>query len=93
MKDDYDKLSKEWGSKRRKADSRAGKKALRKPTLSDLEEWYDEVVASTAAYSKAVQAYEEARDIYRQFSSKNRPPEVLAMYNRAKAHLENERKK
>lgn len=36
MKDDYKKLSKEWGSKSRKADSRAAKSALRKPTREDL---------------------------------------------------------
>jgi len=37
MKDDYKKLSKEWGSKGRKMDSRAAKAALRKPTQEDLE--------------------------------------------------------
>lgn len=38
MKDDYKKLSKEWGSKRRKQDSRAAKSTLKRPTKEDLEE-------------------------------------------------------
>jgi ferredoxin len=37
MKDDYKKLSHEWGSKRRKADSRAAKSTLKKPTKEELE--------------------------------------------------------
>ena len=40
------------------------------------------------SYSEAVQAYEEARETYRQFSNKTRPPEVLVAYNRAKAALD-----
>ena len=36
MKDDYKKLSHEWGSKSRKADSRSAKSTLRKPSREDL---------------------------------------------------------
>lgn len=35
---DYKKLSKEWGSKRRKAEARAVKSRLRKPSKEDLAE-------------------------------------------------------
>ena len=38
MKDDYKKLSHEWGSKRRKEDSRSAKSTLKKPTKEDLAE-------------------------------------------------------
>ena len=38
MKDDYKKLSHEWGSKRRKEDSRAAKSTLKKPTREELAE-------------------------------------------------------
>lgn len=38
MKDPYKKLSNEWGSKRRKQDSRAAKSTLKRPTREELEE-------------------------------------------------------
>jgi hypothetical protein len=38
VKDDYKKLSHEWGSKRRKEDSRAAKSTLKKPTREELAE-------------------------------------------------------
>lgn len=38
MKDDYKKLSHEWGSKRRKEDSRSAKSTLKKPTKEELAE-------------------------------------------------------
>ena len=38
MKDPYKKLSHEWGSKRRKEDSRAAKSTLKKPTREELED-------------------------------------------------------
>lgn len=38
MKDDYKKLSKEWGSKRRKQDSRAAKSTLKRLTREERAE-------------------------------------------------------
>jgi formylmethanofuran dehydrogenase subunit E len=44
VKDDYKKLSHEWGSKRRKADSRQAKSMLKKPSKEDLAELEQEKI-------------------------------------------------
>jgi hypothetical protein len=51
VKDPYKKLSHEWGSKRRKADSRQAKSTLKKPTKEELEEPTKEELEDTALNS------------------------------------------
>lgn len=55
MTNDYKKLSNEWGSKMRKAESRAVKSALRKPSKEDLEEAEAEKMEQVAARMRKAQ--------------------------------------